>query len=342
MPYSEFFYLSLEQMINRKSIEMLAARIKLRHLQIALALRDAPTAKEVARQANVSESAVSKTLAELEEQLGFKLFERAGNARRPTAMGTQVLPVMEALVARARSMAEIIVDVRSGNQGGLRIGVATDMGKLSLAPLIHTFNEAHPGIALDVQTGGFRAMTELLQQDGLDALVCYDDPTLVSPELGRLRLAPPQPLAVVANARLSPLASRAAPTLRDLHGQPWCKPRPDTMMHAKLAELFLQAGLDLPPRGIQVSDLLLTDEFIRATDYLVMLPVAAARRLTADQAAVILPIDLRLHNPPTLVVWRRAHEWRPSLLRFLDFCRRREGQAASPASSLSGSGLPNK
>ncbi|MCY1541393.1 LysR substrate binding domain protein [compost metagenome] len=208
------------------------------------------------------------------------------------------------------------------------------MGKLSLAPLIHTFNDAHPGIALDVQTGGFQAMTELLQQDGLDALVCYDDSTLVSPALGRLRLAPPQPLVVVANARLSPLAARPGVTLRDLHGQPWCKPRPGTMMHAKLAELFLRAGLDLPPRGIQVSDLLLTDEFIRSTDYLVMLPVAAARRLTTDQAAAVLLIDLHMHNPPTIIVWRRAHEWQPSLLRFLDFCRQRH---APPEGGASGS-----
>ncbi len=310
-------------MVNPKTVEALASRIKLRHLQIALALRDAPTAKEVARRANVSESAVSKTLAELEEQLGFRLFERAGNGRRPTAMGAQVLPVMEALVSRARSMAEIIAEVRSGSQGGLRVGVATDMGKLILAPLIHAFNQAQPGIALNVQTGGFQAMADLLREDGLDALVCYDDSKLVSPELGRLRLAPPQPLVVVANARLSPLASRTAVTLRDLHGQPWCRPRPGTMMHARLSELFLRADLDLPPRGIEASDLLLTDEFVRATDYLVMLPVAAARRLADAGDAAILPIDLDLHNPPTLVAWERAREWQPSLARFLDFCQRR-------------------
>lgn len=309
-------------MVNPKTVEALASRIKLRHLQIALALRDAPTAKEVARRANVSESAVSKTLAELEEQLGFRLFERAGNGRRPTAMGAQVLPVMEALVSRARSMAEIIAEVRSGSQGGLRVGVATDMGKLILAPLIHAFNQAQPGIALNVQTGGFQAMADLLREDGLDALV-YDDSKLVSPELGRLRLAPPQPLVVVANARLSPLASRTAVTLRDLHGQPWCRPRPGTMMHARLSELFLRADLDLPPRGIEASDLLLTDEFVRATDYLVMLPVAAARRLADAGDAAILPIDLGLHNPPTLVAWERAREWQPSLARFLDFCQRR-------------------
>ena len=98
-------------------------------------------------------------------------------------MGAQVLPVMEALVARARSMAEIVVDLRTGAQGSLRVGVATDMGKLILAPLIHAFNEAQPGIALDVQTGGFQAMAELLQQDGLDALVCYDDSALTAGEL---------------------------------------------------------------------------------------------------------------------------------------------------------------
>lgn len=307
-------------MLKPPPIESLASRLKLRHLQIALALRDAPSAKEVAAAANVSESAVSKTLAELELQLGFKLFERFGNAKRPTEMGRQVLPMMEAVVAQARGLAQAVMDVRSGHQGELRIGVATDMGKLSLAPLIHAFNQAQPAVSLDVQAGGYRAMADLLQDDKLDALVCYDAPDLIAPGLGRLRLMPPQPLVVVANARLSPVAGRRRLTLKDLHAQPWCKPRPGTMMHDKLTALFLGADLGLPPLGIQMSDLLLTDEFIRRTDYLVMLPLAAAQRLTGTGEAVILPIELQEHNPPTIIAWHRAAERQPPLRRFLQFC----------------------
>ncbi|MBC9903380.1 MULTISPECIES: LysR family transcriptional regulator [Achromobacter] len=307
-------------MVKPQPIESLASRLKLRHLQIALALRDAPSAKEVAAAANVSESAVSKTLAELESQLGFKLFERIGNAKRPTKMGRQILPMMEAVVAQSRGLAQAVTDVRSGRLGDLRIGVATDMGKLTLAPLIHAFNQAQPGVALDVQAGGYRAMADLLLDDKLDALVCYDTPELIAPGLGRLRLVPPQPLVVVANARLSPLAARRRLTLRELHAEPWCKPRPGTMMHDKLTALFLGCDLELPPRGIQVSDLLLTDEFVRTTDYLVMLPLAAALRLTVGAEAVILPVELGVQNPPTVLAWQRAAERQTPLHRFLQFC----------------------
>ncbi len=314
----------------KPSLESLASRLKLRHLQIALALRDASSAKEVAAAANVSESAVSKTLAELESQLGFKLFERTGNGKRPTEMGRQILPMMEAVVAQARGLAQAVMDVRGGRQGKLRIGVATDMGKLTLAPLIHAYNQAQPGVALDVQAGGYRAMADLLLDDGLDALVCYDAPELIAPGLGRLRLMPPQPLVIVANARRSPLAARRQLTLKDLHGQPWCKPRPGTMMHDKLTALFLACDLGLPPRGIQVSDLLLTDEFIRGTDYLVMLPLAAAQRLAGTGEAVILPVDLDEHNPPTVVAWQRGAERQPPLQQFLQFCGAPpDGMAAS-------------
>ena len=198
--------------------------------------------------------------------------------------------------------------------------MATDMGKLSLAPLIHAFNQARPGVALDVQAGGYRAMADLLLDDKLDALVCYDSAELIASGLGRLRLVPPQPLVVVANARLSPLARKRRLTLPDLHAQPWCRPRPGTMMHDRLTALFLACDLGLPPRGIQVSDLLLTDEFIRGTDYLVMLPLAAAQRLAASGDAVILPIDLQAHNPPTMVAWQRAAERQPTLREFLRFC----------------------
>ena len=91
-------------------------------------------------------------------------------------------------------------------------------------------------------------------------------------------------------------------------------------MHDKLTALFLACDLGLPSRGIQVSDLLLTDEFVRTTDYLVMLPLAAAQRLTLAAEAVILPIDLHEHNPPTVVAWQRAAERQPLLQQFLQFC----------------------
>ena len=51
-----------------------------------------------------------------------------------------------------------------------------------------------------------------------------------------------------------------------------------------------------------------------------MLPLAAPQRLAASGDAVILPIDLQAHNPPTMMAWQRAAERQPTLREFLRFC----------------------
>jgi len=314
-------------MINQSQVDSLAARLKLRHMQVAIALRDAPSARDVAQRLNVSESAISKTLAELESLLGFRLFERIGNEKHPTEMGRQVLPTMEALLLRARSMAEMVLDVRSGHRGNLAIGVATDAGKLHLSPLIHAFNQAHPDVDLDVEAGSYRAMVDKLRDGALHAVVCYDSSELIDPALDRLQLVAAQPLRVVANARLSPLAGRRRLTVPDLHGQPWCKPRLGTMMHTRFVQLFQACNLGLPPLGIQVSDLWVIDAFVRGTGYLAMLPEQACQRLADTAGAAILRVDLGIRNVPIVATWRRVDQWQPALQRFLQCCGDSAGKA---------------
>ena len=60
------------------------ASLRPRHLQLLTALDDVRHVGRVAASLNVSQPAVSKTLAELEKGLGVKLFERTARGVHPT------------------------------------------------------------------------------------------------------------------------------------------------------------------------------------------------------------------------------------------------------------------
>src|SRR5213595_2686096 len=59
-------------------------RIRLRHLQCFLAVAEARNLRRAAEALAISQPAVTKTLNELEEILGVRLFERGRGGARPT------------------------------------------------------------------------------------------------------------------------------------------------------------------------------------------------------------------------------------------------------------------
>lgn len=70
---------------------MIEERIKLRHLQCALAVAQLGSVQKAAQALAISQPAVSKTVTELEELLGVRLLERSRKGAELTAAGTAFL-----------------------------------------------------------------------------------------------------------------------------------------------------------------------------------------------------------------------------------------------------------
>jgi DNA-binding transcriptional LysR family regulator len=61
--------------------------VELRHLRYFIAAAERKGFREASRFLNVSRPAISKTLTELEQELGVELFARSGRTVRRTAQG---------------------------------------------------------------------------------------------------------------------------------------------------------------------------------------------------------------------------------------------------------------
>ena len=74
-----------------KWMDRLGRRVKLRDLHIALAVADAGSMTRAAEELAVSYPVVSKTISELEQTLGVKLFDRSISGVEPTHYGRALL-----------------------------------------------------------------------------------------------------------------------------------------------------------------------------------------------------------------------------------------------------------
>jgi DNA-binding transcriptional LysR family regulator len=143
----------------------------------------------VAREAQATQSAVSKQVAALERALGARLLTRTTRALALTEEGERYFEQARRLVAE---IAEAESGLRQGAQqlsGWLRVAASVGFGRLKLMPLVKTFLAEHPSVRIDLRLNdGF---IDLVEQ-GIDVAVRIGelaDSTLVARRIGTTKRA---------------------------------------------------------------------------------------------------------------------------------------------------------
>jgi DNA-binding transcriptional LysR family regulator len=110
---------------------------------------DSGSFANAARLVGASPSAVSKSVARLEQRLGVRLLQRSTRTLTPTAEGTayyeRVAPHLKAI-----EEAEDVVQVTETVRGVLRVTVPTFFGRALIAAWVHAFADRYPDIRLEL------------------------------------------------------------------------------------------------------------------------------------------------------------------------------------------------
>jgi len=116
-----------------------------------LEIADAGSFSAAAERLHLSQPAISKRLAALEQRLDARLFDRLGRRVLLTEAGRTLLPyarrVREDLEDGRRALSHLSRQV----QGRLTIGTSHHIGLHRLPPVLKTFAHAHPDVDLDIQ-----------------------------------------------------------------------------------------------------------------------------------------------------------------------------------------------
>jgi DNA-binding transcriptional LysR family regulator len=140
----------------------------LRQLEVFLAVARRGHVTVAAADVHLSQSAVSAALAELAEQLGGPLFDRAGRGVVLNERGRSLVDRAAELTQRARDLAAHFLG--SGTLAGrVRLGASSTIGTYLLPRLIGAFVDAHPEVQVDVEIGNSAAIEARLVEHALDA-----------------------------------------------------------------------------------------------------------------------------------------------------------------------------
>jgi DNA-binding transcriptional LysR family regulator len=103
-----------------------------------------------ARQLNVGQPAVSKTIAQLEGRLQVSLLNRSTHGLTPTEAGQRFYERAKAAIQEADEAELAARGAGKGLSGSLRVSAATTFARLHVVPLLPRFLEQHPELEIDV------------------------------------------------------------------------------------------------------------------------------------------------------------------------------------------------
>ena len=234
-----------------------------------------------AQQLHLTQPAVSKRIAQLEDELGTRLLDRLGRSVVPTEAGTLLLERARGLLNDAADTRRAIAALGEGIGGTLRIATSHHIGLHYLPALLRHFSQQYPQVELDIAF--------------VDSEQAYAHVLAGQAELAITTLAPDTPAPLLATrlwddplhfmaAPDHPLSQRKRLELADLAAHPAVLPDAGTFTHRLIAGLFADNGLALQLR--------LRTNYLETIKMLVGVGLAwsALPASMADAQVVVLPV----------------------------------------------------
>ena len=121
-------------------------RLELRDLRLAVAMGEFGTLTRAAQHLNLTPSALSHQLADLERRLGAPLFERSGRRLIATHLGELLCASGRTALAGVEDVERLLTEATKGGQSWLRIAADCYTSFGWLPPVMDSFRAAHPAI----------------------------------------------------------------------------------------------------------------------------------------------------------------------------------------------------
>lgn len=271
---------------------LLRSSLRLRHLHMLIALDEYRNLGKVAQFVNRTQPAVSKSLAELENAFGSRLFVRTQKGTVPNTEGEVVIRLARTLLSEIEKAREALITGSQDTPATVSIGVTGLTTPHLLPRVVQRIKAASPKTTVKVEEGRFDGLVPALRAGEIDVLLLRLEPSRITGDLQVERLYP-DPLCLVCGSA-NPLAQRKKVTWTDLIEQHWIVPPRPSTIRLKIEDLFVSQGLSMPTSSIEAMSFLtiraLLDEMLSVS----VLARSVAQHWQRQGSAHILPIEFPL------------------------------------------------
>ncbi len=297
--------------------DRIGSRIRLRDLHILLAVAESGSMSKAATQLAISHPVVSKTISDLEQTVGVRLFDRTSQGVELTTYGQTLLKCGVLVFDEMRQGLKQIKFLTDPNSGELRIGCRELMVVGLLPAILERFWRRHPRIRVHV-VHAYTAMQQFqeLRARNVELLIGLMPLTPFQEEDLFVEPLFDEPFVSVAGNH-SRWARRREIGLAELVDEPWVLPPYDSAGGTLIAEIFRINKLEPPTPALTTLSIQLTATLVATGRFVGMMPRSACRFSAGRFGLRILPVKLPMQLFSTILITIRHRTLSPLAERFI-------------------------
>ena len=256
----------------------------LRQLEILRAVADTGSFTGAGQRLHLSQSAVSRQILLLEEELKEQLFLRLGRKVRITPTGTTLLGLSQRLFDDLEQTRASIVESQQRVTGSLRLVGGMTVCLYVFPPLLKAFRKDYPNVDVKLTPGATPRLIRQLRAGAADLgllTLPVDDPNLVSVPVMREEL-------LLVTAPQHPLARRKQITPQDLVRQPFVLFEQGSGSRRAIEEFFVREQI-APKVVTETENVEIIKAFVRVGMGVTIIPYQAVAREVRAGTLVLRP-----------------------------------------------------
>jgi DNA-binding transcriptional LysR family regulator len=258
-----------------------------RQLQHFLALMEHGNFARAAEQVHLSQPAFSRSIQQLEQQLGVTLFDRGRHGASASAYAHAALPHVRALFAAEEALRQAMQSLQGLETGDLAIGTGPYPAIGLMDQVAARFVDRYPGIRLRLQTANWEVLRQALLANEIELFVADTRELQNDPALAVTAL--PQPAGGVFCRADHPLTGMDAVSWSQLLDYPFAMTRLPTDIELRLQQLSAPfGGLR---RRIECDNVAMLVAMVAGSDAISMAPVSVIRAQLTAGTLVMLPVQ---------------------------------------------------
>ncbi len=306
-------------------------RLKLRDLHVLFAVVHWGSMAKAAKHLAMSQPAVSKVIADLEDVLRVRLLDRSSRGIEPTLYAHALLKRGHVAFDELRQGIRDIEFLADPTAGEVRIASLELLAAGLLSAVIDRLSRRYPKIVVSVQAGAGTLEFRNLRDRKVDLVLARMPGSFAEEDLD-IEILFDDPKEVVVVGAQSRWTRRRKVSLAELVDEPWALP-PNPVATALITEAFKAHGLELPQKRISASSLLLRNQLLATGRFLSVLPEFVLRHNAKQWSLKALPIDLGVKPRSIAIVTLKNRTVSPVVQLFIEHLRTVAKTMFAPAGS---------
>jgi DNA-binding transcriptional LysR family regulator len=300
--------------------DRIARRMKLHDLRILMRVAQAGSMNKAAVFLNMTQSAVSRSIAELERTVGVRLLDRTARGVEPTESGRAMLECGVAVFDDLRQGAKKIDFLSDPATGEVRIGCHPGLAASFVPAVVDGVARHYPRIMFHLVVGDVGTLERELIERNVDLLITRKFRRLADERLS-FEFLFDDSFFVVAGAQ-NPWVRRRRIALADLLNEAWALPSLETVFGSVVMEAFRSCGLDYPRTTVVVIPPDIRISLLATGHFLTIFTTSALRFPTRRPELKVLPVELPMARVPSGIVTLKNRTLSPVAQLFADSARK--------------------